>query len=72
MSVKKAKDSITIDVPRNLYNKRVQDFINYIEHLKIVSKSKASQKDIDKLLVEVKKGRGVYVKELLKRAKIEL
>lgn len=52
-----------------MYNKNVQRLINNIEFKKLVGKSKATQKDIDKLLAEIKKNRGEVLKPLLSRIK---
>lgn len=67
MPAKKTSEEIIIKVPRKLYDKRVQKLIDYIEFRKIVSKSKASDKELGQLLLTIKKERGTVVKEMLKR-----
>lgn len=66
MPVKERDDDIIIRIPRKLYSKELQNMINLIEHKKIVSKSKATQKQVEKLLSDIKKERGKKVKQLLK------
>ena len=53
---------IIIRIPKKMYNKNVQRLITNIEFKKLVGKSKATQKDIDKLLAEIKKDRGEVLK----------
>ncbi len=66
-----AETDIIIRVPQSLYDSRIQDFIDYVEYRKIVSKSKATQKDIDKLVAEIKKERRPKIEALKKRLKID-
>lgn len=66
MPVKEKDDDIIIRIPRKLYSKELQNMLNLIEHKKIVSKSKASEKDIEKFLSDIKKERGKKVKLFLK------
>ncbi|MDX2047143.1 MAG: hypothetical protein SFU87_10170 [Chitinophagaceae bacterium] len=60
-------DDIIIRIPHKLYNRTVRSILSQIEHLKIASKSKAAEKDIEKLLTDIKKERGRKVKALLKK-----
>jgi hypothetical protein len=62
---------IIIRVPQNLYDKHVQRLIDYVEYKKIVSKSKATQKDIDKLVAEIKKERKPKIESLKQRLKLD-
>jgi hypothetical protein len=64
-----SNDDIVITIPKKFYDKRVQDLIDYIEFKTIVNKSKASQKDIDALLVDIKKERKELMKPLLDKIK---
>ena len=70
MPSKETKDDIIITIPRKLYDENIQQLIDYVEYKKIVSKSKAKEKDIEKLLRQIKKERGGVVKALLKKANI--
>jgi hypothetical protein len=63
---------IIIRVPQNLYDENIQDFIDYIEYKKTVSKSKATQEDVDKLVDEIKKKRRPKIEALLKKVNINL
>ncbi|WP_276501567.1 hypothetical protein [Terrimonas pollutisoli] len=71
MPVKEKDDDIIIRIPRKLYDKNVQQFLDYIQFRKIVSKSKATEKDINKILADIKKERGPRVQALLKKAGIK-
>jgi hypothetical protein len=62
-----ADDDIIIRIPRRLYSREVQNMLSMIEHKKIVSKSKATEKKIEKFLDEVKKDRGKMMKAFLKK-----
>ncbi len=62
-----SKDDIIISIPRKMYDKNIQQMIDYIEFKKIVSKSKAKQKDIDALLLQIKKERRPLINDILKR-----
>ena len=67
-----SNDDIVITIPKKFYDKRVQDLIDYIEFTTIVSKSKATQKDIDLLLIDIKKERKELMKPLLDKIKKKL
>ena len=66
MPVKDKDDDIIIRIPRKLYSKELQNMLHLIEHKKIVSKSKATEKGISTILSEIKKERGKNVKSFLK------
>lgn len=61
-----SEEDIIIRIPRRLYNKRVQNILSHIGHIKIASKSKATEKDIDNMLADMKKARGKMMRSLLK------
>ncbi|MEP6684977.1 MAG: hypothetical protein ABJA35_17010 [Parafilimonas sp.] len=63
---------IIIRVPQNLYDENIQDFIDYVEYKKIVSKSEANQDDINNLVEEIKKERRPKIEALLKKVNISL
>jgi hypothetical protein len=63
------KDEIIIKIPKGVYNKNIQRLIDVVEFKSIVKKSKATQKDLDKILADIKKERGALVKPLLDRVK---
>ena len=65
-------NDIIIRIPQNLYDENIQDFIDYIEYKKTVSKSEATQEDIDKLVKEIKKERRPKIEALLKKVNINL
>ena len=49
------EDDIIIRIPRKLYSKEVQRLINIIQFKKTVGHSKATQKDIDDIMNNIKK-----------------
>jgi hypothetical protein len=67
-----AETDIIIRVPQSLYDENIQDFIDYVEYKKTISRSKAKQEDIDKLVEEIKKERRPKIEALLKRVNINL
>ena len=67
--IQKGEDFV-IQIPRKLFKtKRVQELLSEINFSSIESKSKASQKDIDKFLLYVKNKRGTAVKGIIERIK---
>ncbi|MDZ4807529.1 MAG: hypothetical protein SGI96_04600 [Bacteroidota bacterium] len=66
MKPKQVEDDIVIRIPRKLYNRRMRNILSQIEHLKIVSKSKATEKDITAFLAFAKRERGKMMKSFLK------
>jgi ribosomal protein L17 len=72
MPVKKQEDDIVIRIPRRFYDKTVQRLLEHIEFKTIVSKSKATQKQIDKLVGDIKKERRPKTETLLKKAGIKI
>ena len=69
MQTAATKEDIVIRIPKKLYDENVQELLNYIEYKKIVSKSKATQKDIDSIMSEIKKERKNTMKPLLNKIK---
>lgn len=72
MGSAQSNDDIVITIPKKFYDKGVQDLIDRIEFKKIISKSKATQKDTDLLLVDIKKERKELMKPLLDKIKKKL
>jgi hypothetical protein len=69
MQTAATKEDIVIRIPKKLYDENVQELLNYIEYKKIVSKSKATQKDIDSIMSGIKKERKNTMKPLLNKIK---
>ena len=63
------KNEIIIKIPKGVYNKNIQRLVDVVEFKSIVKKSKATQKDLDKLLADIKKERAVLMRPLLDRIK---
>lgn len=66
MIVQQTDTEIIIKLPKKLYNKRLQVILDYLEFKTIVSKSKASQKDVDSILSAMKITRKKKVQQMLK------
>lgn len=67
MAIKKTdEDYFIIKIPRKLYTKELQQMLGFVEHLKVVSKSKATDDGIEKLLNGLKKQRTKKVQSFLK------
>lgn len=67
-----SNENIVMTIPAKFYNKGVQDLIDRIEFKKIINKSKASKKDIDLLLADIKKDIKELMKPLLDKIKKKL
>ena len=59
MTIERTDKEIIIKIPSSTNIDEVQNLINFIRFREIASKSKASQKDIDKLVSKVKRQRAV-------------
>jgi len=57
MTIERTNEEIIIRLPSSTNIADVQKLLDYLRFREITSKSKASQKDIDKLVLEVKKRR---------------
>ena len=56
MQIERTKDEIIIRIPSNVDTQGLQRLIDFLTYKEATAKSKASQKEVDKLAVEVKKG----------------
>ncbi|PIP54837.1 MAG: hypothetical protein COX07_03170 [Bacteroidetes bacterium CG23_combo_of_CG06-09_8_20_14_all_32_9] len=56
MIIERTDKEILIRIPNTVDIEGVQRIIDYIRYQEVTSKSKASQKDVDKLADEVNKG----------------
>jgi hypothetical protein len=65
MALKKPDDDIIIKIPRKFFTPEVKNMLNLIRHKKIVSKSKATAADIEKIEKLLKAERGKAVTSLL-------
>ena len=63
------EDDIIIRIPRKIYDKHIQTLLDDIQFKKVIVKSKATQKDIDAIMLEIKKDRKRLMKPLLDRIK---
>jgi len=57
MIIERTKDEIIIRLPGNMNIADLQDMTDWFQYMEIARKSKATQKEADKLAKEVKKGR---------------
>jgi predicted component of viral defense system (DUF524 family) len=67
MSFRERSDDIVIRIPRKMYTREVQNMLNFFKHKKIVSNSKVTEKEVKKILGDIKKERVKKVKQLLKK-----
>jgi hypothetical protein len=60
MRIERTKDEIIIHIPNNIDvdQEILQRIVDYIAYKKAISKSSASQKDVDGLVKQIKKGWG--------------
>ena len=59
------EDDIVIRIPRKLYSTEVQRLIDIIQFKKSVAQSNATQKNIDDIMIDIKKDRKKLMKPLL-------
>lgn len=71
MSIEQTEKEWIIRISKKRNSNELREAINYLTYMSIVRKSKATQKDIDELLAQIKKERRPIVNELLKRAGIK-
>lgn len=71
MSIEQTEKEWVIRISKKRNSNELREAINYLTYMSIVRKSKATQKDIDELLAQIKKERRPIVNELLKRAGIK-
>lgn len=66
MIVERKNGEILVRIPDNLKADKVQDVLDYLRYEELTSSSSASQKDVDDLVKEAKKGRWARIKAELK------
>jgi hypothetical protein len=66
MVVEQTDREIIIRVPKKMYSKKLQSMLDYLEFKTIISSSKASEKDLQNILVSMKKKRASKMEQLLK------
>ena len=67
MTIERTSEGIIFKVPNDTNIEELQDIADLLEFKSIVKKSKATQKDTDALLREVKKGRWEKTKKFLRK-----
>ena len=65
MIIESSKSGIIIRLPGNMNIDELQELTDWLKYKEIVSKSKASQSDVDELVGKIKKGRWARRKEML-------
>ena len=55
MTIERTADAIIVKLPTNIDIEEIQRFLNYLRYKEVVSKSKATQEDVDELAREVNK-----------------
>ena len=67
MTIERTSEGIIFKVPNDTNIEELQDIADLLEFKSIAKKSKATQKDTDALLREVKKGRWEKTKNFLRK-----
>ena len=57
MKIERTAEEIIIRIPSSMNIDDIQQLIDYLTYKQIVSKSQATQKDVDLLVASVKRGR---------------
>ncbi len=57
MTIERTTSEIIIKVPAHVNVEGLQQLLDFLTYREVTAKSKASQEDVDQLVVEVKKGR---------------
>ena len=57
MKIERTPEEIIIRIPSSMNIDDIQQLIDYLTYKQIVSKSQATQKDVDLLVASVKRGR---------------
>jgi len=57
MKIERTKNEVVIRIPASINVDDLQDLADLIEYKEISSKSKATQKDVDDLVSDIKRGR---------------
>ena len=65
MIVERQNNEILVRISTGLKASKIQAILDYIQYEELTSKSTASQKDVEELLMEIKKGRWERTKEEL-------
>lgn len=63
MIIESTPSEVIFRFPRSMKLDELQDFADYFEYLEIAGHSTASQKDVDILVKEIKKGRWLRTKQ---------
>lgn len=67
MIIERTKEAITIKISSKIKTETIQNFVDYLEYLEVISNSKAKQEDIDELAKEInnkwwKENRSKFIK----------
>ncbi len=57
MIIERTKDEVIIRLSAKINISELQDMTDYLRYIELTQKSKATQKDVDKLVSEIKNGR---------------
>lgn len=57
MTIERTLDEIIIRIPSSVNVDEIQQLIDYLTYKQVLSKSEASQKEVDSVVAKVKKGR---------------
>jgi hypothetical protein len=65
MIIERTSNEVIIRLPGNINIADLQEMANYIRYKELTSKSKVTQKQVDELVKEVKKGRWAKTRKQL-------
>lgn len=65
MTIERTSSEIIIKIPANVNVEGVQRLLDFLAYREATAKSKATQSDVDELVLEVKKGRWARNKKRL-------
>lgn len=57
MKIERTNEEVIIRLPASVDTSDLQEMVNYLRYKELTSKSKATQKQVDSLVKQVKKGR---------------
>ncbi len=62
MIVERINNELLVRIPSSMTSSRIQSIMDYLRYEELTSDSKATQSDVDNLVLEAKKGRWERIK----------
>ncbi len=63
MIVERINNELLVRIPSNMTSSRIQSIMDYLRYEELTADSKATQSDVDNLVLEAKKGRWERIKK---------